>query len=219
MINVAEPVEVAPKPEIPAVTRGGLRHAAANIGVALMFFAALMPNASHYGSGLANFIWVAGAALMGVLSLIRVPPNAAMMTPKALAAVTGMLLIPTLIRPADPSTGLIALAGMILELLGVILSQVARLYMGRRFGVLPANRGIVSTGPFRIIRHPIYMGWFILTLGLATSYPTIRNFLMLVLTLPFMMWRIKLEEELLSEDPEYRAYCKKVPHRLLPALY
>ncbi len=218
MINVAEPVEVASKPEIP-VTRGGLRHAAANIGVALMFFAALMPHARRYGSGPANFIWVVGAALMGVLSLIRVPPNAAMITPKALTAVTGMLLTPTLIQTVAPSTGPIALAGMILELLGVILSQVARLYMGRRFGVLPANRGIVSSGPFRIIRHPIYMGWFILTLGLTTAYPSIRNFLALILTLPFVMWRIEVEEKLLTEDPEYRAYCEKVRYRLVPGLY
>jgi protein-S-isoprenylcysteine O-methyltransferase Ste14 len=220
MINAAEPAEVPSEPEAKARSRAGLRHAAANIGVALMFFLALMPNAAHYGSGAANLIWLVGAALMGVLSLIRVPPSAAMVTPKALAAVTGMLLMPTLIKAHGPAMSTtVASAGMVLELAGVALSQVARVYMGRRFGLLPANRGIVSTGPFRFVRHPIYVGWFVLSLGFALSYPSVRNFAMIALTLPFMMWRITLEEELLTADVDYRVYCERVRYRLIPGLY
>lgn len=220
MVNAAEPAAVPSEPEATARSHASLRHAAANVGVALMFFLALMPNAAHFGSSAANLIWLMGAGLMGVLSLIRVPPNAAMVTPKALAAVTGMLLTPALIKAQGPAmSGAVASAGMILELVGVALSQVARVYMGRRFGLLPANRGIVSTGPFRFVRHPIYVGWFILSLGFAMSYPSVRNFAMIALTLPFMMWRITLEEELLTADAEYRAYAERIRYRLIPGLY
>ncbi len=99
------------------------------------------------------------------------------------------------------------------------LSQVARVYMGRSFGILPGNRGIVSKGPFRIVRHPIYLGWVLLTLGYLLAYPSWINFAIVLATFPFMMWRIVLEEELLSEDPEYRDYLARVHFRMLPWLY
>lgn len=41
----------------------------------------------------------------------------------------------------------------------------------------------------------------------------------LMAMLPFMMWRIRLEEELLIRDPEYREYEVRVPFRLVPGLY
>jgi protein-S-isoprenylcysteine O-methyltransferase Ste14 len=42
---------------------------------------------------------------------------------------------------------------------------------------------------------------------------------MFVLSLPFLVWRISLEEEHLIEDPEYRAYVEKTPWRLFPGIY
>ncbi len=105
---------------------------------------------------------------------------------------------------------------MALELIGVIFTQLARVYLGRSFGLLPANRGIVSKGPFRLIRHPIYVGWFVLTLGYAFIYPRPRNFVVIVAALLFMMWRIVQEEDLLGLDSEYRTYCEKVRYRLIP---
>jgi protein-S-isoprenylcysteine O-methyltransferase Ste14 len=108
---------------------------------------------------------------------------------------------------------------VVVELIGVIITQLARLYLGRRFGLLPANRGIVATGPFRYVRHPVYSGWFILTVGFMMAYPSAMNAAMLLLTLPFMMWRIALEEELLLYDPAYQAYAEQTPYRLIPGMY
>src|SRR6266849_5366427 len=105
------------------------------------------------------------------------------------------------------------------QLFGVVLSQVGRLYMGRSFGLLPANRGVITTGPFRLVRHPIYLGWFILTVGYVMAYPNALNALAVICTLPFMMWRIDLEEKLLCDDPSYRAYAERVRYRLIPWLF
>jgi protein-S-isoprenylcysteine O-methyltransferase Ste14 len=91
--------------------------------------------------------------------------------------------------------------------------------MGRSFGILPGNRGIVSKGPFRLVRHPIYAGWFLLTVGYLASYPSWTSCLITLATIHFMMWRIQLEEDLLNDDPDYRRYCGMVPFRLLPGLY
>src|SRR6266851_951801 len=128
-------------------------------------------------------------------------------------------LVPAQIRPTVASVGILASCAVILELFGVVLSQVGRLYMGRSFGLLPANRGVITTGPFRLVRHPIYLGWFILTVGYVMAYPNVLNALAVICTLPFMMWRIDLEEKLLCEDPSYRAYAERVRYRLIPWLF
>ena len=105
-----------------------------------------------------------------------------------------------------------------MEVCGLVLSQVARIYMGRSFGILPCNRGIVTKGPFRIVRHPVYAGWFLLVIGYFLAYPSWINFLIVSAASPFMLWRILLEEQLLLEDPEYREYVQRVRFRLIPGV-
>ena len=214
----ATPSFVRPRPRLPSVTASGLRYAAANVLLALAFFAAAWPNLRHLERGPADAIWAAGAVVMGALSLVRVPPRTTRIDLRAFAATAAMLAMPCLMRPAAPSAGLLQWSGLALELFGVALSQAARIFMGRRFGILPANRGIVSSGPFRWVRHPIYAGWLMLSLGFALAYPSWRNFAIVLATMPAAMWRIRVEEALLAEDPEYRRYRAKVGFILIPRL-
>src|SRR5260370_13214200 len=179
----------------------GLRQAAANLGLAILFFGSLSPDALHYGTGVANLIWAVGAALMGVLSLVRIPPNAAMVNLRSILAVAGMTLVPAQIRPTAASVGILASCAVILELFGVVLSQVGRLYMGRSFGLPPANRGVMLTRPFRLVRHPIYLGWFILTTGYVMAYPNVLNALAVICSLPLIIWGIHLDKEMFCWDP------------------
>jgi protein-S-isoprenylcysteine O-methyltransferase Ste14 len=226
MIEVAEPpvispdsgamLDAAPSPADPAFTWAGLTNAASNICLAMLFFGALLPGVNTYGTDAAGLIWTGGAALMGVFSLVRFRPKIVMINVRSLAATSGMMLIPMLIRPGVPSAGILHNSGLMVELAGVGFTQLARVYLGRSFGLLPANRGIVCSGPFRLMRHPIYLGWLLLTVGFTMIYPSPRNVLTIFVLLPFMMWRITQEEELLSEDAEYRAYMRRVPYRLLP---
>jgi len=196
-----------------------VRHATGNILLALTFFGAALPKARHFEYGPSNFIWVSGAIVMGALSLLRFPPRAAMMNGRAFVSNAAALILPALVRPAAASMGLVASIAIGMEFCGVVLSQVARIYMGRSFGILPGNRGIVTRGPFRIVRHPIYVGWFLLTIGYFLAYPSWLNFLIVSAALPFMVWRISLEEELLLADPEYRSYVRRVRYRLIPGIF
>lgn len=212
--------EAPPASSSKIVDSAGLRHAAANFGVASIFFLALISHASHYG-GAGDLIWMVGAALMGVLSLVRVPPKASLINANSVVATAFMMVTP-LLMTAQPHLGvsrLIVNCGITIEFVGMIISEGARIYLGRRFGLLPANRGVVSTGPFALVRHPIYLGWFVLSIGFVMVYPTVLNMSLLTITLPFMMWRIDLEEQLLKQDPAYAAYCATTPHRVLPFVY
>ena len=196
-----------------------LRHGIGNLLVAATFFAAALPGAQRFEYAPANMVWIGGSLLMGALSLVRFAPRAAMMDARAFTSNIGVMVLPCLLRPTVASLGVLASLAIVMEVVGVAFSQLARIYMGRSFGILPGNRGIVSTGPFRVVRHPIYVGWALLTLGYVLAYPSWLNFAILLATSPFMIWRIGLEEELLSEDPEYREYLTRVRFRMLPWLY
>jgi protein-S-isoprenylcysteine O-methyltransferase Ste14 len=200
----------------PWITRPGLANAASNVCLALLFGAALLPGVHRYANSVADAIWATGAALMCLLSLVRVPPRTVAVNIRAISATAGMMIVPTLIGPSVPAVGILYKAGVAVEMIGLLLTQVARVYLGRRFGLLPANRGVVSSGPFAMVRHPIYSGWLLLTIGYTMIYPSLHNALVIIGTLPFMVWRIAQEEALLSEDPGYRSYLERVRYRLLP---
>jgi protein-S-isoprenylcysteine O-methyltransferase Ste14 len=224
VIDTAEPVAVVPEvtpsvePEPSPWVRW--RNIAGNICLALLFLIVLIPTKSaHYHSTLATDIWFWGAVMMGVLSLVRIPPRSAMVNVSSILSTAAMMVAPALMRPGIPATGLLKDAAIVVELIGIAFTQVARLYLGRRFGLLPANRGIVTGGPFRWMRHPIYSGWVILTIGFLMAYPDLYNSAMFVISLPFLVWRMSLEEEHLTQDPEYCAYLAKTPYRLIPGIY
>ena len=211
----------APVTAIPRVTFAGLRHALGDCVLAVSFLLAMLPAArglSFTLAGAANVVWLVGAAIMAIMSFARFAPRTSAVNWRTLAATGGMLILPCFMRPTATSSGALATTGLIFELFGVVLTQVARVYTGRSFGILPANRGIVSKGPFRSVRHPIYFGWLILSLGYAMSFASERNILLIAMTLPFMVWRIGQEEVHLSADPEYLQYMKQVRYRLWPGL-
>jgi isoprenylcysteine carboxyl methyltransferase (ICMT) family protein YpbQ len=205
----------------PRITIDGLKHALGNCLLAVSFMLATWPAAHKLTfdlAGAANVVWLTGAAIMAAMCFVRFVPRSATVNLRTLIASGAMLILPCFMRPTNPSTGPILTTGLLLELFGVILTQVARIYMGRSFGILPANRGIVSNGPFRFVRHPIYLGWLVLSIGYAMSYASSRNVVLIVATLPFMLWRIDQEETHLAADPEYRGYMGRVPFRLWPGV-
>jgi isoprenylcysteine carboxyl methyltransferase (ICMT) family protein YpbQ len=205
----------------PQLTIAGLRRALGDCMLAVWFLIAMLPAGREIKfslAGAANLVWLTGAAVMAVMSFARFAPRSATVNLRTMAASGAMLILPCFMRPIGRSTGVLATVGLIFELGGVMLTQVARVYMGRSFGILPANRGIVSKGPFRWVRHPIYFGWLVLSIGYAMSYTNPCNVILIVATLPFMVWRIDQEEAHLSADPDYRGYVGRVRYRLLPGL-
>ena len=156
---------------------------------------------------------------MGLFALVRVAPKTELVSLSTITATGGMMLIPLLMIAEPGPSGWLYRSGEAFELAGIFLTQVARLYLGRSFGLLPANRGIVSSGPFRLVRHPVYLGWLLLTIAFGMINPSWRNLFTTIAILPFMFARIEQEETLLQTDPEYRAYSRRTHYRLLPGLY
>ena len=105
-----------------------------------------------------------------------------------------------------------------LAVLSALIMIFARLSLGRSIGYVPANRGIITTGAYRFVRHPIYTGMFIGLAGfLLRSYTPVNLLLGLTVILLFMIKSV-VEESFLKDDPEYAAYLRQVRSRWFPGI-
>jgi protein-S-isoprenylcysteine O-methyltransferase Ste14 len=98
----------------------------------------------------------------------------------------------------------------------------ARLVIGKMWAshaVVKEGHKLVTTGPYRITRHPIYSGLFGMILGSALSLGHGLIFLGFVFALLIFMNRIRIEEQLMISTfgDQYVQYKKRVP-QLIPGL-
>ncbi|KWE60436.1 isoprenylcysteine carboxylmethyltransferase family protein [Burkholderia sp. MSMB2157WGS] len=110
-------------------------------------------------------------------------------------------------------------AGGVWQVSGIAWQLFAKLSLGRSFGLLPANRGVVSTGAYRFMRHPIYAGYLLSEIGFLLANFSTRNLLTIGIWMLLQIARIVMEERVLSEDADYRAYKTKVRYRLIPGVF
>lgn len=132
------------------------------------------------------------------------------------ATAAPMLVVPTPIPEAMLPFENIAL-GMVA--VGNVIQVTGKLFLARSFGVAPANRGIKTSGLYRLVRHPIYAGYLLIHLGLIMMMPTLTNFLIYAIGWSAQVLRLLAEERLLGEDPEYRAFMAKTRWRLVPGIF
>jgi protein-S-isoprenylcysteine O-methyltransferase Ste14 len=102
---------------------------------------------------------------------------------------------------------------------GMGISVLGLLTLRKSFGLLPADRGIVSHGVYRFIRHPIYAGYVLhYACFLAQNY-SIPNATIFILFLFFEGFRLLREEKLLSQNPDYAAYMQRTRWRICPRIW
>lgn len=110
--------------------------------------------------------------------------------------------------------------GASLQLAGMLWQFSAKVALGRSFGLLPAQRGLVVRGPYRVVRHPIYLGYLIGHLGFLLVNASPRNAAVLALLYVAQVVRMRREEAVLDDARAgYRAYRRRVPWRLIPFVY
>jgi protein-S-isoprenylcysteine O-methyltransferase Ste14 len=124
-----------------------------------------------------------------------------------------------LLRPAAAPSQVVGDVGLLLQVLGACTAVICLTGLGRSFGIVAANRGLKVGGPYRIVRHPIYAAYLIGWAGYALASPTLRNMVVLGVSILFQLLRIRSEEGLLGHDEAYRAYADRVPYRLIPGIY
>jgi protein-S-isoprenylcysteine O-methyltransferase Ste14 len=107
----------------------------------------------------------------------------------------------------------------VLMTLGLLIMVIGLASLGRSFGIMPRARGLVQSGLYKWVRHPIYLGEFLVFAGimiLAISPVTLAIYGMFV---ALQVYRLMMEERTLSEAyPSYVEYCSRTA-RLLPGVY
>jgi protein-S-isoprenylcysteine O-methyltransferase Ste14 len=126
--------------------------------------------------------------------------------PPLLRPGTGLPLAPELLTVGLSACGLLVVIG-------------GKLSLGRSFGLMPAIRGVVSSGLYRIVRHPIYLGYLVTHVAFVAANPTLWNVALLVVADTALLVRAVCEERTLARADEYRAYQEMVRWRVLPGVF
>lgn len=109
--------------------------------------------------------------------------------------------------------------GLVVTTVAAFFSVVCLLTIGKRFGVRPALRDLVTRGPYRVVRHPLYLSYVIAHIGFNLQVWNVATLLLALLGWAAMVCRIRAEERVLSQDPSWPAYVAAVRYRLLPGLW
>lgn len=82
------------------------------------------------------------------------------------------------------------------------------------------DQKVISTGPYAIVRHPMYAGGSLLFAGTPFALGSYWGLFAFVAILPALIWRLLDEERFLAENlPGYVEYCRKIRWRLIPGVF
>lgn len=101
-------------------------------------------------------------------------------------------------------------------LAGYALTLWSLLALGRSFGIGPADRGLVKHGPYKLVRHPMYLGELVYRAALVGASANILNAIILAVLILLQVARIRREEKIIAN---YDDYSQTTKWRLIPGLW
>jgi len=109
--------------------------------------------------------------------------------------------------------------GLVLVMLAAGLSLVSLLFIGRFFGIRPALRGLVTRGPYRFVRHPIYLSYVVGDIGYNLQEWNFVTLLLVLIGWASLVYRIHAEELVISQHAEWPGYAASVRYRVVPGIW
>ena len=109
--------------------------------------------------------------------------------------------------------------GLGIQLLGLSICVASFLTLGRSFGFAAADRGLVSRGPYAVVRHPIYGSYLLLQSGYLLQSISVWNALVMLFVTSCNVGRALVEDRMLARREDYEAYRSQVRWRLLPGVW
>lgn len=139
--------------------------------------------------------------------------------PRVMAIAGTYLGIAIVLMPGRhlPSWALVLSTLMIMGGMGFAVYSMT--WLGRSISMLPEARNLVTGGPYRIVRHPLYLGEQIAIAGAAIQFLSPATMLIVLLQFLCQLYRMLCEERVLEQTfPEYGSY-KQRTSRLIPGVY
>lgn len=168
---------------------------------------------------LTGLLFLLSEGLVVVLTVIRRPARAVDRSFVSRALTLISLLAPTMMRATSKTPLVPDLVTAMVSTVGVAIVIMGKVTIGRSFGIVPANRGIVAKGPYNVVRHPIYAGYLLSHAATLVAYPGLRNACIILAGDICLVLRALAEERMLSSDREYRVYCGRVAWHLVPGVF
>ena len=157
------------------------------------------------------------AVAFALFTVGRIEPHRRARQPLALGACgVAMGAVVAFEAPTSRSVTGLVFAGDALAVVSCVWLLASVLALGRCFGILPEARGLVTRGPYRLVRHPVYLGELAASTGLALTSPSFRNAIALAALAAAQRVRMSFEERALATAfTDYLDYAARTP-RLIP---
>ena len=169
---------------------------------------------------LTGLLLLVGESLVVVLTIVRRRAIAVDRSAAAAIMTTVSLVGPVLMRATSvPAPMMSDQLTALVSAIGLLVVVTGKMSLGRSFGVVPANRGVVVRGPYMLVRHPIYTGYLITHAAFLLAHPAPWNLSILLVADTALIVRALMEERVLSADASYRQYCQRVGWHLVPGVF
>jgi protein-S-isoprenylcysteine O-methyltransferase Ste14 len=171
---------------------------------------------------IADWIYVSQHLLVLGIALMRPPPDVQDRSLLSSSAVVVSYAYPyAQVAYLDwvPGNPVWPSGGLVLVTLGAFLSFASLLSLGRRFGVWPALRGLATRGPYRFVRHPMYLAYVLGDIGWNLQEWNFGTAVLVMAGWTSLFYRIRAEERILSQDAGWSNYIALTRHRLFPGLW
>ena len=116
--------------------------------------------------------------------------------------------------------GYARITGVVMVVIAVVIGGWSTVLLGRDLSIFPhpvEEARLVDSGPYRLVRHPIYLAVIMGALGLALAFLNTAAAIVALVFIPFFMAKTGFEEDRLIEQvPGYRDYRSAIPYRIIP---
>jgi protein-S-isoprenylcysteine O-methyltransferase Ste14 len=166
-----------------------------------------------------GLLLLASESLVLIFTIARRPAQRVDRSVAARSMTMVSLVGPQLLRAGGAASLAPDVLTAVVSAIGLCVVISGKVTLGRSFGLVPANRGVVVEGPYSLVRHPIYLGYLVTHAAFLAANPRPLNIVIMVVADSALIARALIEERVLRLDAAYEAYCHRVGWHLVPGVF